>query len=319
MKKTLIVIILFTILGFSLSVWWIRGSKPVDQRDKSTKIFVVRTGQGVREIANSLKHQGLISDPVIFFLIVKKLNLDGKIQAGDFRLSPSQNAEEIAKSLTHGTLDVWITIPEGKRAEEVAQILQKSVPTYQESWPTILSEHEGYLFPDTYLVPRDADIQTIVSIMQNNFKNKYAKIVANRPPKQPQEEIIILASLVEREAKLEKDRPLIASVLLNRLEIGMALQVDATVQYALGYQNTKEGWWKRQLTIDDVKVKSPYNTYENPGLPPGPIANPGRAVIEAVINPAQTNYLYYLADNSGVTHYAKTLDEHNANIKKYGL
>ena len=319
MKK--LVIILFLIIGL-LAIgffWWKNGLLAVNPKDKSQHIFVVKRGDGIREIANSLKKEGLIKDPIVFFLLVKKLNLDGKIQAGDFRLSPSETAFDIMQDLTHGMLDIWVTIPEGKRADEIADILKEKIPTYQETWRNVLNRNEGYLFPDTYLIPRDTDINTIVSIMKDNFEKKYLSVPNINNSSLSRDQVVIIASLIEREAKLPKDRPLVASVILNRLKIGMALQIDATVQYALGFQEDEKTWWKKNLTIQDLKIDSLYNTYENPGLPPAPISNPGIDVLSAVVNPSNTDYLYYTSDSLGQNHYAKTLDQHNANIKKYGL
>lgn len=128
--------------------------------------------------------------------------------------------------------------------------------------------------------------------------------------------VLILASLVEREARASADRPIIAGILLKRLRDGHPLQVDATVQYAIGYTHS-DGWWRKELTTDDLKFKSPYNTYINAGLPPGAICNPGLSSITAVIHPTPTDYYYYLSDKSGQMHYARTLEEHNANIARY--
>ncbi|MCL4387469.1 endolytic transglycosylase MltG, partial [Patescibacteria group bacterium] len=127
----------------------------------------------------------------------------------------------------------------------------------------------------------------------------------------------IVAYLIEREAKKDEDRPLVASVILNRFNIGMKLDIDATIQYALGYQEDEKRWWKKSLTLDDIKLNSPYNTYRVSGLPPTPISNPGLASLQAVVNPSDTNYLYYITDSKGINHYGKTLEEHNANIQKY--
>lgn len=318
MKKTSIITTIILITGLFVFLWWNNGIKPVDKNDKTQSIFVVDKGAGVREIANKLKKENLIRDPVVFFLLVKKEGIDGKIQAGDFRLSPSMSALEIAENLTHGTLDVWVTIPEGKRAEEIADILKTKLLTYQTSWPISLAKYEGYLFPDTYLIPKNADIDLIINIMKNNFEKQYAQVEATKSSF-TKNEIVTIASLIEREAKHSKDRPLVASVITNRLNIGMKLDIDATIQYALGYQITEKSWWKRELTKADIDFPSPYNTYRNPGLPPTPIANPGLASLQAAANPAKTNYLYYISDKQGINHYAETLDEHNANIRKYGL
>ncbi|MBI2074635.1 MAG: endolytic transglycosylase MltG [Candidatus Levybacteria bacterium] len=319
MKKPGIIFIVLVIF-FSLAfIWWKNGISPVDPVSKQQVIFVIQKGSGVREIANQLKAQGLIKDPVVFFLLVKKMGLDNKIQAGDFRLSPSQSATEIALALTHGTLDIWITIPEGKRAEEIADILQDKIPTYKPAWRPVLNRNEGYLFPDTYLIPRDVTVDFIVSMMRDNFEKKFAQIQPSNKNILSKEQIIILASIIEREAKFSNDRSLVASVLLNRINLGMPLQVDATIQYALGYQTDEKRWWKKGLTNQDLKIDSAYNTYTQVGLPHTPISNPGFDVLNSTANPADTDYLYYISDKSGHNHYAKTLAEHNANIRKYGL
>jgi len=316
MKRLLIGAFVFFLIFSGGFAWWKNGSQAKDPKSKEEKIFVVQKGQGIKEIAKNLKNEDLIKDPTVFFILVKTLGLDQDIQAGDFRLSPSWNAEKIAKELTHGTLDVWVTIQEGKRAEEIAQILKEKIPSFDESWNNLLVANEGYLFPDTYLIPRTADINLIISIMRNNFDKKFISI--SKETSISQKEAVIIASLIEREAKLPEDRPLVASVIFNRLEISMPLQIDATIQYALG-EETDGKWWKKNLTKDDLQINSPYNTYRNTGLPPGPISNPGLDVLRAVLNPAKTNYLYYISDKLGKNHYAKTLEEHNANIKKYGL
>ena len=177
----------------------------------------------------------------------------------------------------------------------------------------------GYMFPDTYLIPQDATAGAIISIFTGAFDKKVtADMRADiRSAGMTLESVVILASIVEREGLTDEDRPVIAGILLNRLEIGWPLQADATLQYALGYQAQEKTWWKKVLTDDDKKVKSPYNTYTNPGLPPGPISNPGIASIRAVIYPKKTEYMYYLHDPTGAVHYAKTLEEHNANVARY--
>lgn len=318
MKKLLTLILVFAIVVLGLFFWWKNGLSEVNSADKTQKIFVIQKGEGVREIANKLKKERLIKSPVVFFLLIWKQGLDRKIQAGDFRLSPSMTTTEIANTLIHGTLDVWVTIPEGKRAEEIAEILKTSTSTYQSFWTDELVKHEGYLFPDTYLIPKDADIDLIITIMKNNFEKKFESITPNKTGLS-KEEIVIVASLIEREAKLDEDRPLVASVILNRLNIGMKLDIDATVQYALGYQENQKNWWKKELTKDDLNINSAYNTYRNQRLPPTPISNPGLAVLRAVVNAPDTDYLYYISDRNGRNHYARTLEEHNKNIIKYGL
>jgi len=319
MKRIIAVVILILVVVIISTFWWQNGVLPVNSQDNTPKIFVVENGQGVREIANSLKKEGLIRDPVVLFLITKQGGLDKKIQAGNFRLNPSMSAYEIAESLTHGTLDIWVTVPEGYRAEEIADILEGKIPNYDKSWRDVLNQNEGYLFPDTYLVPRDADINTIISIFKNNFQTKYDSVKSLKTNNLSDTQTLVLASLVEREAMLEEDRPLVASVIYNRLSIGMKLDIDATLQYALGYQEDEKRWWKKGLTNEDKKLNSPYNTYTNPGLPPAPISNPGLSAISAALNPAETDYLYYITDQNGKNRYATNLEGHSANIEKYGL
>ena len=299
--------------------WWQNGLIPVNSSNKNPKIFVIKNGEGVREIANNLKAESLIRDPIVFFLLTRQGGFDKQIQAGDFRLNQAMSANEIVSTLTHGILDIWVTFPEGLRAEEIANILQQKIPSFNETWRKDLDQNEGYLFPDTYLIPREADIKLILALFKNNFDKKFQEAQAEATNKLSKEQAVILASMIEREAANANDRPLVASVILNRLDLGMALQIDATVQYALGYSESEKTWWKKNLTIDDLKINSPYNTYTNTGLPPAPISNPGLSALKAALNPANTDYLYYLTDNKGVTHFAKTLEEHNANIKTYGL
>jgi len=309
---------LLLIVG-GIGAWWINGTAAADPATHALKTFSVTKGEGVRQIANNLKAQGLIKDPVVFFLMLRQQGLDGKIQAGEFQISPSMTAAEVAKTLQTATNDVRITIPEGKRAEEIAEILQNYLPTYQAYWKQRLILNEGYLFPDTYSFPKDATVDDVIKTMTDNFERKYGSITDGKKATLSEKQIVTIASMVEREAKYPEDRPLVSSVILNRLNSNMPLQIDATVQYALGYQKDEKTWWKKELSLDDLKLSSPYNTYQNTGLPPAPIANPGLDVLNAVINAPETQYVYYVSDKSGHNHYAITSEEHNANIQKYGL
>ncbi len=317
MKKIIITLILGLVLIIIGSLWWINGSLPANPLDKSPKIFIVKKGEGVREIANNLKAQGLIKDPIVFFLTTKEKGLDKLIQAGDFRLYSYMTAGQIAESLTHGTLDIWVTIPEGLRAEEIANILEKQMPSYDPSWNQELNKNEGYLFPDTYLLPRGASVDQIITIMRKNFQNKYDSIASTQTTNLSEAKTVIIASIIEREAIFEEDRPMVASVLMNRINLGMALGVDPTVQYAVGYDAATKSWWKKDLTVDDLEINSPYNTRKFAGIPPTAISNPGVSALKAALNPPDTDYLYFYSDVKGHLHFAKTLDGHEANIKKY--
>lgn len=312
MKKLISLLIVGVIGITAFFAWWQMSITPANSSDTTPKIFAVTAGEGIRDIANRLKSNNLIRNQVAFFIYVKATGLETKIQAGDFRLSPSMTLAQLADALTHGTTDVWITIPEGWRSEEIREFLEKQPMPYGNREITMelqdWQKKEGKFFPDTYLVPKSETIIMFLDLMFENFSKKVTFPVTDKQ--------LIVASLVEREAKTEEDRPLVASVIYNRLEAGMALDIDATVQYALGQQKNGD-WWKKDLTQDDLKVKSPYNTYQNVGLPPVPICNPGLSAINAAISPAQTNYLFYLHDSQGNAHFAKTLQEHNANVAKY--
>ena len=173
------------------------------------------------------------------------------------------------------------------------------------------------MFPDTYLFPNDVTVEQIVKIMRDNFDKKYSQDLKAKVKAKglTEDEGVILASIVEREARSDKVRTEVASILLKRFKIDMGLNADATIQYALGYQSGEKSWWKRHLTKEDLKIDSPYNTYLYRGLPPAPIANPGLSSLQAVANAdPNTLYLYYYHDSKGNSFYGRTLEEHNQNV-----
>lgn len=316
MKRLFVVLFLFAVIIIGGFIWWSRGQLPVDKNNTSEQIYVIPKGAPIREIGNTLKEQGLIRDPVIFFLTLKIQGKDRNIQAGSYRLSPSMSVAQILDNLEHGTLDIWVTIPEGLRAEEIAAILEEKLAAYDPSWVAELKKNEGYLFPETYLIPQTAELSDVLNILNNTFNQKIAEV--GLTPDSPElSRILTIASLIEREALFEDDQHLISSVIQNRLNIDMPLQIDATVQYALGYSESEKKWWRRNLTREDLQTQSLYNTYERTGLPPGPIASPGILAIEAAINPDTSDYLFYLHDADGHAHFAEDLDGHNENIEKY--
>lgn len=318
MKRVYVTVAILLVLFVIALAWWINGTSAVNKNDNTPKIFVIQPGQGIRAVSKNLKDQGLIKDQVAFFLLTKKMGIDSKIQAGEFRLFPSMSASDIANEFTHGTQDLWVTVPEGQRALEIAETLENKMPNYDPSWNQTLEENEGYLFPDTYSFPRDADIDMIVKTMRDNFDSKYTTLDTSKT-NLSKAQIVTLASLIEREARHDEDRPIVSSVINNRLDIGMKLDIDATLQYVLGYQPDEKRWWKQGLTNEDKLINSPYNTYRVAGLPPAPISNPGIESLRAAVNPTSTEYLYYITDQTGTNRYGKTLDEHEANIQEYGL
>lgn len=319
MKKAKVFLGILIVVCIGIVMWWNNGTMAADSHNTSSIPFTVTPGEGLKNIAAALHEKGLIRDPFVFVLMAKLSGADSRIQAGDFTLSPSLTAQGIAESMTKGTQDTWVTIPEGKRAAEVAQILKDKLPSYDPSWDQQLAANEGYLFPDTYQFRKDATIDTILATMKDNFTAKYKEAEQGATTHLSEGDAVVLASILQREGRSLTDMELIASVLENRLAIGMALQTDATIQYALGYQPLQHSWWKKDLTQHDLQITSSYNTYTNPGLPPSPISNPGLDALTAVLHPANTDYLYYISDSKGDLHFAKTLDEQNANIRKYGI
>jgi UPF0755 protein len=319
MKKLLLA--LAFVLGISAAGYIVyqEGVLPVDKNDTNKRTIVIKKGDTPNTIANTLYLEKLIRNRVVFFIVVKQLGIEKKIQAGDFNLTPAMSAFEIATALTKGSIDVWITIPEGLRKEEIAEILAKDLPDF--STADFLSKaEEGNLFPDTYLIPKGANADMVIGILTNTFNEKYSSGMQAKAKKLnlTSKEVLILSSLVEREAQRADDRQPMASVLLRRLDEPMRLQIDASVQYALGYDRDEKTWWKKGLTVEDLKVDSAYNTYVRDGLPLGPICNPGIAAIEAILNAdPKTPYLYYVNDTAGKLHFARTLEEHEENIRKY--
>lgn len=299
-----------------ISFWWRNGLKPVNPSNRTEKIFVIRRGENARQIAASLAKAGLVRDPVAFFLYVKKEGKEKDIQAGDYRISSSMDLPTVVHTLLHGTLDEWVTIPEGLRAEEVSDILKRSFTTHTDLWTQALKREEGYLFPDTYLIPRDADIDLIIATMKDNFFKRIKEINLSRN-RDTLGEIVIIASLIEREVKYDEEKPLASSVMYNRLKENWHLEIDATVQYALSYQEEDKSWWKKRLALSDLKVDSPYNTYKITGPPPSPISSPGLLSLKAAAFPSTTDYYFYVSDRDGHLHFAKTLFDHHENIKKY--
>jgi len=325
-KKFIIFAVLFVILIVSpiiLNQFYKFLLEPVSKQE-SPQIFVVKPGQPVAQIAQNLAKAGLIKNAFAFRLLVSQMGISKNIQYGDFRLSANLSSREIAKELTHGAIDIWITLPEGMRIEEQAARLEEKLKLgsnekYQfDKSAYIKLAQEGYMFPDTYLIAKDAASTDVAQRLRQTFDEKVGQLLAKGQANNlTKEEVIILASLVERESKSSQERPIIAGILLNRLNAGMALQVDATVQYAKGYDSNENTWWPQISTADYQTVKSRFNTYLYPGLPPAPIANPGLESLQAATEPAQTDYFYYLHDTDGKIHYATTAEEHNQNIQNY--
>lgn len=306
--------------------WWRWAIQPASKLQPAPpKIFVIKKGESLTSVADRLDEEGLIRSSLAFKILVLTKGLAGQIQAGDFRLRPSSTTEEIAYILTYGSLDVWLTFPEGWRREEFGRRLAANLVEFDyQEFLNLTEGMEGYLFPDTYLIPKEASPSGVINILTKNFEKKFSSEleVAAKAEGLTKRQVIIFASIVEREARKEEDRALIAGILLKRWRASWPLQADATVQYVKANQQLTisnqqlSNWWPK-VTKSDLQINSSYNTYKYRGLPPTPICNPGLASIKAVVYPKESDYWFYLADPSGTAHYAKTNEEHGENIEKY--
>ena len=316
----------------ALLLWYdVLLTKPLDTNGLEQG-FVIEQGESVNSVANHLESLGLIRSVEAFRAYLIYTGLDTTLQAGEYKLSTGMSTIDIARKLQDATPEeVTFVILPGWRMEEIAASLPTSGLSIQpdEFLDAARSSHhefdflasadtsEGFLFPDSYTVPRGVTADVLVNGFLRNFALRLTPEIKNGFEQQGLSvyEAVTLASLVERESMKVEEQPLIASVYLNRLRQDMKLDADPTVQYALGYSPLQESWWTSPLTLIDLQVNSPYNTYLNPGLPPSPIANPGLDALQAVAFPAESNYLYFRAkcDGSGFHEFSETFDEHLAN------
>lgn len=316
---------------------------PADPNNHTREIFTVQQGWSAREIGAELEKRGLVRSALGFRLVVDQEGVGGGLTAGDYELSPAMSALEIVQVLSRGEVrrGIVLTIPEGWRAEQIADRMDevgfasgeeflravadpRLVPGAAVLGEPLPPSLEGYLFPWTYEVRERVSGVEAAEMMVRTFHERVGERVrsaAVAAPDLTMHEIVTVASIVEREARVAAERPMVASVYLNRLDIGMPLQADPTVQYAVasgdGAAARSYGYW-RQLTLEDLETPSPYNSYVHPALPPGPICSPGEASILAVLAPASTDYYYFVAksDGSGEHLFGRTLDEHNANVAR---
>lgn len=313
MKRLFLFFLLLAVFG-ATAVFWFYQNIQAPGIDKSFRNFLIEKGTSASQIGTNLQKTGLIKSALAFKIYVRVTGQAGEIFAGEYRLSNATNLFQIVDQLTKGPLELWVTIPEGLRREEVAAKFASGLgrdAAFTAEFLQVSKGQEGMLFPDTYLFPKDADVSLIVNKMIRTFDSKASTLPAG--PGLTFSQKIILASIIERETKTNSERPVVAGIMLNRIRAGMPLQVDAAVQYAVG---TPANWWPI-LSREDLKVNSPYNTYKFIGLPPTPISNPGLSSLSAAFSPEETEYFYYIHDASGTIHYGKTLQEHNANIVKY--
>ena len=297
--------------------------------------FTVQLGESTYEITERLQAQEFIPSAAALRDYLVYAGLDTGLQAGEYDLSARMTPLEIAHAIQDSTPgEVTFSVLPGWRLDEVAAALPTSglsfapqvfialaqqplitSPVLQELAPG--ASIEGFLLPDTYLLPRETPVDVFLGAMLENFHLKVDQVMRQGFQDQGLSlyQAVTLASIVERETIVDDEMPLIASVFLNRLAAGMKLDADSTVQYALGFQADRGAWWKNPLSLEDLQFASPYNTYLSPGLPPGPIANPTLAALSAVARPAQSPYYYFRAacDGSGRHVFAVTFEEHQNN------
>jgi len=315
-KKILIIarIILF-VAGAAAFIFFFQFSAPQAKAEKESITVNLNTTES--KLIPKLKEQGYIKSEWAFNFVLKNKGWQGKIGPGGYLVSKSMNAWQLADVLVNKPYQKWVVIPEGLRKEEAADITQKELGwSDSEKQEFIDNGEEGYLFPDTYLLGLDYSGQEAAKRMENYFNEKVADIFKKADDENIKyDTLVVLASLVQREAANEDEMPLIAGVIWSRWLEGMPFQIDAAIQYALGEPGS---WWKK-VTTEDYKIDSLYNTYIHKGRPPGPICNPGLAALNAVVDSKETGYLYYLHDSQGQIHLAKTYKEHLENIKNYLL
>ena len=296
------------------------------------QLFVIQSGESVVSISSRLEQAGLIRSAGTFRNYLLWSGLDTIIQTGTYRLSPAQSGFDIAQMLKSTTLtEVTFSVLPGWRMEEIAAALPTSgldispeaflaaaaSPSASQDLIPAGASAEGFLYPDTYILPRSTTADQLVSLLIQGFA---AHLPADYPAAYAAHgltvyQAVTLASIIQREAVVADEMPLIASVFYNRLAIGMMLQTDPTVQYALGYNATQGTWWTNPLSASDMQFDSPFNTYLQPGLPPGPISNPGLTALSAMAAPAQSNYYFFQArcDGSGLHNFAVTFEQHKQN------
>jgi UPF0755 protein len=279
--------------------------------------FLVREGAGISEIADGLERKNIISNSRIFKTVTKFLGEDQKSRHGEYAIKANASMMEIMDILKSGkSIQYSLTLPEGLTVKQMFKRIA-SDPNLDGDLPAELPP-EGSLRPDTYKFTRGSKRTAVLAQMSASQSRILDEVWEKRDKDLPlasKEEMLILASIVEKETGKADERPQVASVFLNRIKKGMRLQSDPTIVYGLFGGDGKPT--ERELTKADVAKSTPYNTYRIDGLPPTPIANPGRAALEAVANPSRTEYLYFVADGSGGHAFAVTLDEHNENVKRW--
>ncbi len=280
----------------------------------SRRTIIIKRGSSAIQVAEQLKNKKVIFSSLIFRIFARLSGSEQRIMPGKHVFNKYESPYKVLEELTSKpyTEDIRVLIPEGWRAEQIAERLEKKgVTNFGEFLKIVRAEKlEGYLFPSTYFFKKNTPAKRVIRRMLDEFdKNIRPLFSKGFPDKLSEKEVLIIASIVEREAVADAERPLISAVYLNRIRKRMPLEADPTVQYALGY-------WKKNLTYRDLKVKSPYNTYVVKGLPPAPICNPGYESVYAVVHPAEIDALYFVSDRKGRHIFNVSFSEHKKAIER---
>ena len=331
MRRLVLFIVLFAIAGLAAVGFWLRSELETPYygaQDTETYIDVPR-GANTSEIADLLVNAGILHRRLPFRLYLRFTGMGRRIQAGEYRFSEVATPGQIIQRLVRG--DVYyrsVTVPEGLTAEETIELLAKNglgnpaeleQALLKTNWIHDLDPKaknlEGYLFPETYRFGRKADSETIIKSMVDQFRIRIARLLSSSPPDTGWNvsRIVILASMIEKEVKKPEEGPLVASVLINRLRKGIPPACDATIIYAMKLA----GIYKGRLRKADLAMESPYNSYLHQGLPPGPICNPGEGSLRAALNPADTDYYYYVSRNDGTHQFSKDLQSHLNAVNRF--
>lgn len=333
-----IILLLIIIIGISLVFWNYSINRKNTIADDSH--ITILPGESIESISQDLYSKKIIDNPVIFQIYLKLNKLDTTIEAGEYLIKPSVNIVDLSLLLQKGNFYINITIPAGMRFAEQADFIDKKLSennnfkvfskddfvkladdSSEFNYPFIQKGKniEGLLFPDTYQVKKDITAEEFINMMLTNFNtkvySKYSTLSNNN--KLSFYETLTLASILEREVSTSEDRRMVADIILKRLNLGLPLGLDSTVQYMLGYSSTESSWWRQNIYQTDLAKIDPYNTRLNLGFPPTPICNPELSSIIDAMNPISNKYFYYLSDSSGKTYYAVDENGHNLNIQKY--
>jgi len=320
-------IVVFVLIALTIAGgwWWYKLFVNTPHAGTGTAIITIDKGSGLKQIAAILAEGGVIKDDPRFLLLARLEDSSARLQAGEFAISRNLKPREVLRILEQGEVIRYrVTIPEGLTFKDIARIFGEKNWIDEEEFLRLCTDGdfinslgikqkslEGYLFPNTYIFTRkELNSRTIIITMVRNFFTVWDEVSKGKEIKLDRHEVVTLASIIEKETGAAHERPLIAGVFFNRLEIGMRLQTDPTVIYGI---EDFDG----NLTRLHLRTKTPYNTYMIKGLPPGPIANPGKASLTAVFKPAETDAFYFVSRNDGTHVFSRTLREHNRAVRIY--